>query len=269
MKATRIIVTRPARDAARWVAQFRKAGVAAEAFPLIDIAPCVDAGLLQQTWSRIDAYAALMFVSANAVEAFFSLPAHPGASPRFMAPGPGTVAALRAAGVRSASIDAPPSDATQFDSESLWAVVGARDWRGKRVLVVRGNTRRDGPGEADAPGRDWLARHLVEAGAQVDFIVVYERRSPVLDEPARAEAATASRDGSVWLFSSSEAVGNLASAFGVDGGAAPDWSQATAICTHPRIAGAARAAGWGRVFESRPDLEDIKATFASIESAAR
>lgn len=268
MKPARLIVTRPARDAARWVGQFLEAGLAAEALPLIEIMPCADTALLRQTWARLDGYTALMFVSANAVEAFFSQPGPAVLPPglRCMAPGPGTVAALLEAGVPPGAIDAPAPHAGQFDSEALWAVVGAREWRGRRVLIVRGNTRRYGQGESDAPGRDWLARQWTAGGAQVDFIVVYERRAPALDAAQRDLAHAASRDGSVWLFSSSEAVANLAAALAGD---APDWSRARAICTHPRIAEAARAAGWGRVLESRPGLADIQAGFASIESSPR
>ena len=68
-----------------------------------------------------------------------------------------------------------------------------------------------------------------------------------------SEAAT---DGSVWLFSSSEAVGHLPAA---------DWSQARAVATHPRIAEAVRAAGWGVVVESRPALTDILASIESMQ----
>ena len=53
------------------------------------------------------------------------------------------------------------------------------------------------------------------------------------------------------LLSSSEAVHNLAS-FGTI-----DLRRARALATHPRIAEAARAAGWGVVMASRPQLEDI------------
>jgi uroporphyrinogen-III synthase len=45
-----------------------------------------------------------------------------------------------------------------------------------------------------------------------------------------------------------------------------DWRQARAIATHPRIAQAARAAGWGVVVESRPALDDIVMCLRSIES---
>jgi uroporphyrinogen-III synthase len=64
----------------------------------------------------------------------------------------------------------------------------------------------------------------------------------------------------VWLFSSSEAVANLRALL-------PDqsWQQARAVATHPRIAQAARDAGFAVVCESRPALADV---VASIESFA-
>ncbi|HEY3049162.1 MAG TPA: uroporphyrinogen-III synthase, partial [Polaromonas sp.] len=70
-------------------------------------------------------------------------------------------------------------------------------------------------------------------------------------------------DGSVWLFSSSEAVANLASQPHLS---RLDWRRARAVATHPRIADTLRAAGWGVVVESRPALKDIKAVVRSIES---
>ena len=67
-------------------------------------------------------------------------------------------------------------------------------------------------------------------------------------------------DGSVWLFSSSEAVTNLCALAG-----GQSWSQARAVATHPRIALAARAAGFARVCEARPAMAEL---VASIESLA-
>lgn len=266
MNPVHVIVTRPARDAARWVQALQARGLQAEALPLIDIAVLPDSEDLQQAWREIDAYAALMFVSRNAVEGFLSSkkaetlvqrgsaasdPAADGA-PRFLAPGPGTVAALRHAGVPDSLIDAPAADAGQFDSEALWAVVRHRPWQGRRVLMVRGQSA--GNDAAAGAGRDWLTRQLLAAGAQVDVVAVYQRRAPVFTRSQLERMKTASQDGSVWLLSSSEAVANLP---------AHDWSQARAVATHPRIAEAARAAGWGVVLQSRPAIADI---VASIES---
>ncbi|SFU86139.1 uroporphyrinogen-III synthase [Polaromonas sp. YR568] len=277
--AARVIVTRPLQDAQHWVQQLQQGGFAAEAFPLIDIAPASDTEAAGRAWESLGGYAACMFVSGNAVEYFFRRKTaassagraqeapeniaseNPGLPPslRFMAPGPGTVAALLAAGVPPGQIDAPGADADQFDSEALWAVVGQRDWQGRRVLVVRGEGQEAGV----SSGRDWMARQWEAAGAQVDFVGVYQRRAPVFTDAQVQRARAASTDGSVWLFSSSEAVANLVNLPALAG---VDWRRARAVATHPRIVEAVRAAGWGVVVASRPALKDIRDTLASIES---
>ncbi|SDN34628.1 uroporphyrinogen-III synthase [Polaromonas sp. JS666] len=262
--AAPVIVTRPAADARHWVHELRQAGFAAEALPLIDIAAALDTGALARAWQTLDRYAACMFVSGNAVAYFFNSSLASGLPPtlRLMAPGPGTVAALLAAGVPAAQVDAPAADAGQFDSEALWAVVGQRDWQGKRVLVLRGESP-DAAGGAVSSGRDWIARQWEAAGAQVDFVGVYQRRAPQFSEAQLARARAASKDGSVWLFSSSEALANLTHQPALAG---VDWRGARAVATHPRIVDAVRAAGWGVVVASRPALTDIRETLASIES---
>ena len=283
---SRVWVTRPAADAGHWVQKLREGGFNAEALPLIDIAPVAGGealAALQRARQGLEGYAACMFVSSNAVNHFFGinravatdLPAlyainnvandiplivPPGL--RCLAPGPGTAAALLTAGVPAAQIDSPPADAVQFDSEALWQVVGQRDWRGGRVLVVRGANG----GDSDGPvGRDWLARQWQAAGATVDFVSVYERVVPLLTDTQLQRAAAACTDGSVWLFSSSQAVTNLTRHPQLIG---RDWQRARAVATHPRIVETVRAAGWGVVVASRPALNDILATLRSIESSS-
>lgn len=282
--ALRVLVTRPERDARQWVTQLQQAGFEAEALPLIDIAPASGVAsqqALRQAWESLPDYAACLFVSGHAVEHFFKACAavaqagapvqtaaqalaHPAwelpPGLRCMAPGPGTVAALRAAGVPVAQIDAPAPDASQFDSEALWHVIGQRDWQGRRVLVVRGQS----PGAQGASsGRDWITRQWQAAGARVDFVGVYQRQAPQWTPVQLQRARAASADGSVWLFSSSEALANL---LGLAGLQALDWRGARAVATHPRIEEAVRAAGWGVVAASRPALQDIRATLGSLES---
>jgi uroporphyrinogen-III synthase len=260
----RVIVTRPEEDAGHWVQQLRQGGFAAEVLPLIDIAPASDTGALAQARQGLGGYAACMFVSGNAVAYFFKHPLVTGLPPslRLMAPGPGTVAALLAAGVPAGQVDAPAAQAEQFDSEALWAVVGQRDWQGKRVLVVRGESP-DSTGGGVSSGRDWIARQWEAAGARVDFVGVYQRRTPQFSDQQIARARAAATDGSVWLFSSSEGLANLVRQPALAG---VDWRGARAVATHPRIVEAVRAAGWGVVVASRPALADIKVTLASIES---
>lgn len=262
--ALRVIITRPERDAGHWVQQLQQSGFAAEAMPLIEIAPAsgpASQQALRQAWAALPGCSACLFVSGHAVENFFR--GNPALPPglRCMAPGPGTVAALLAAGVPAGQIDAPAPDASQFDSEALWQVIGQRDWQGKRVLVVRGHS----PGAQGASsGRDWITRQWQDAGAQVDFVGVYQRQPPLFSRAQLQRAQEASADGSVWLFSSSEALANLLGLPGLQG---VDWRGASAIATHPRIEDAVRAAGWGVVIASRPALEDIRASLGSLKSS--
>src|SRR5215207_928638 len=72
MPVPRVIVTRPEREAARWVQTLRAAGLDAQALPLIAIAPVTDSKELQEARRRVGDYAALMFVSAAAAEHFFA-----------------------------------------------------------------------------------------------------------------------------------------------------------------------------------------------------
>ena len=248
----RVIVTRPAIEAAEWVGALEARGFDAVALPLIEIRAAQDMQPLRDAWSHMDSYRAAMFVSPNAVRGFFAAqPQGATFTPRAWAPGPGTRDALVAAGV--ARIDAPSGDAQQFDSEALWDVVGAQCGSGDRVLIVRG-----GDAGAGIGGRDWLAEQLAARGVQVEQVLTYVRARPALASRQDALATASLQDGSVWLFSSSQAIANLRECL-----PGRDCSGARAIATHPRIAQAARDAGFGVVCVSRPSLE---AVIAALES---
>ena len=262
--ATRLIVTRPAREAAQWVQALQQSGIAAQALPLIAIGPAPDPAALQAARAQVLDYRAIMVVSGNAAQQFFDSKtalALAGQAPaaiktRVWSPGPGTADTLIALGVPAACIDQPALDAEQFDSEALWAQVHSDVGAGERVLVVRG-------ADADAPphgtGREWLAQQLRARGAEVDFVVAYSRAAPLLSADQQALARDAAANGAWWLLSSSEALAHLRAAL-------PDqaWDQARALATHPRIAQAARAAGFGRVQECRPALADVVASIESL-----
>jgi uroporphyrinogen-III synthase len=251
-----VVVVRPRAQAIAWVEALRAAGLGAEALPLIDIRPAPDPQAVARAASQVaqaaagGARPALVFVSANAVEGFFAaaaLPAWP-AGALAAATGPGTVAALRAAGVPDAAIAAPPAEAPRFDSEALWAVLGSRPWTARPAWIVRGNG-----------GREWLADRLREAGARVAVLQAYERAEPAL-APAERDtlaAALAAPARWCWLFSSSEAIDRLAAL-------APghDWRGARALATHPRIAERARALGIAAVGEVRPEVAAVRAALA-------
>lgn len=253
-QAPAVFVTRPEREAARWVDALRQRGLRAHALPLIAIDAAPDLSALSSCRSALPRYRAVMFVSANAVQGFLADAscAWPSGT-RAWATGPGTARALEAAGVPPLQIDAPGLQAAQFDSEALWALVSAGLRAGDRVLIVRG-----GDASGQATGRDWLATRLEAAGALVDTVVAYIRDLPRWSEAQHALARTGACDGAWWLFSSSEGIGNLRQL--VPGQA---WSQARALCTHPRIADAARAAGFGTVESVRPGQEDVAAFLQS------
>ncbi len=256
----RVIVTRPQREAQDWVQALQQAGHDAQALPLIAIAPAPDAAALQRAWRQLDGCLGLMFVSANAVDGFFA--ARPADAPlplQAWATGPGTVGALLRAGVPASHITAPPADAAQFDSETLWQQVAARITPGVRVLIVRGADAAEG-GSTQGAGRDWFARQVAAAGGTVDFVASYQRCRPQLDAAQLQLAQAAAGDDSVWLFSSSEAVLNLQASLPQQ-----DWGAARAVATHARIAQAVRAAGFAVVHESRPALADVRASIESMQ----
>ena len=264
----RVVITRPAGDAQAWVDALQAAGHTALALPLIDIGPATHAPPLVQAWAQWPNFQAVMFVSAQAVRYFFdSQPAHTwGNGPRCWAPGPGTRKALLQAGVPEACIDSPAADAAQFDSEALWQRVSAQVQAAKPVLIVRGHdvleTRTPAePSNAQVgTGRDWLAQQLQAAGASVEFVVAYERHASVWSAEQKVQACEAATDGSVWCFSSSQAIHNLGQNL-----PAQSWAKARCIATHPRIAQTAQALGFGEVQMSKPSLADV---LVSLESLA-
>jgi uroporphyrinogen-III synthase len=248
----RVVLTRPVQEAERWASRLRGHGIDVLMLPLLAIAPAPDRATLRKAAADADRYGAVMFVSANAVQGFFAeQPVFERA--RAWAPGPATREALRTANVPESRISAPAEDAAQFDSEALWQQVADQLHAGERLLLVRG-----GDGEGRGQGRDWLQQQLAARGVGVDTVVAYTRSAPEWSEAERVAARGAAADGSLWLFSSSEAAGHLGSLL-----PAQDWSQARALATHPRIAQAVRALGFGNVRESRPGWNEV---LASIES---
>jgi uroporphyrinogen-III synthase len=269
----RVIVTRPENEARVWVQALQDAGHDATSLSLITVGPVTDIAPLHDAWRHIAKWDAVMFVSRNAVDHFFKqkpplariFNAQAAIKCRAFVPGAGSAAALRAHGADPAWIDGPDELSGQWDSEALWQRVELHVGPGFRLLIVRGTTvtaPQDGTRAAEAPdsgiGRDWFARRATEAGAHVEFVVAYARTAPIFDAAQQALAEAAAQDGSVWLFSSSEAVSNLQRSL-------PDqsWQRARALVTHPRIGHAVRAAGFGDVQEVHPTLP---AVLASIES---
>ena len=157
-----VVVTRPARQAARFIAMLEELGAATVAFPTVIIEPvplddCVRAALAAQPADWV------VYTSANAVEQVL---AQAGQLPRAATAviGRATARAVEAAGTR---VDAIP--ATGSDSEGLLALPAFAAPSGQHIVVFKG-----------VGGRDALRAELVRRGATVSVAEVYRRR------PARA-----------------------------------------------------------------------------------
>lgn len=241
----RVVVTRPADEAGPWQAALQQHGLSTLMLPLIDVV-----GLPAAAPPPLADFDAVMWVSGNAVRFFLpSVVACWPAELRCWAPGPGTAQALRAGGMAAHLVDEPAMDVPQFDSESLWAVVAPQMRPGKRLLLVRGRSQ---AAMGASTGREWLLQQCEAAGAQVVALPVYERRCPVWSADEAAKASAAAGDGSVWLFSSGEAVGHLLSLL-----PGRDWRHTPALATHPRIALALQQAGFAQVRTVRPTVAAV------------
>jgi uroporphyrinogen-III synthase len=255
----RVLVTRPISEAAPWLAGLTAAGHDAVALPLIEISPVQDVQPLIKAWQDASQWQAVMFVSAAAVKHFFAAvpPQALNLAPCW-ATGPGTRKALVQAGVPEDCIASPDGLSAQFDSEALWQVVAPSVTTEKPVLIVRGTDETDPISEASenvGVGRNWLSQTLQDAGVSVHWVVSYQRGLPIWTADQRHIAQTASNDGSVWCFSSSQAISFLTRLLPQQ-----DWSTARCIATHVRIAEAAKEIGFGKISLCRPLVADMVAS---------
>lgn len=267
-----VVVTRPQREAKAWIQALHDAGHEVLALPLIAFE-----SLPSPMLPPLETYRALMFVSAQAVAAYFDEKEHSSLENqaqaahffekikkiyssndlvRCWAPGPGTARALRQAGVPADRIDQPDPHGAQFDSEALWQVVGPQVHAGARVLIVRGESEGQpsadpSQGQRQGHGRDWLAQQCEAAGATVDYAVVYRRVRPVwtLAQQHQAQQAVGR---ALWLFSNVEALGHLTRLL-----PHADWHKTPAVVTHARVAQAAHALGFAPITICRPDVADV------------
>ncbi len=259
-----LLVTRPEPQAGEWVAQLQQRGCRAQALPLIEVqalprlplappSPLADPTQPGPTWR------AILFVSPSAVahcpQAWLKAWFNADTPPRAWAPGPGTAKALQQAGLKNQlnplAINAPLSQASQFDSESLWPQVAEQIHPGDAVLILRGLDASGEPvTDTQGSGREWLAEQIRARQGQVHYQAVYQRKAPsnlppwVLEQPPREL---------VWLFSSSQAVQHLQQC-------APSplfWQHHRALATHPRIAQTTTDLGFETVEVVPPQTDAI------------
>ena len=173
LRGVGVLVTRPAAQAAALIEAIELEGGRAIRFPVLQIearAPrAIEADLAALPEPDI-----VIFASPNAVEHGLAFAADVTTG----AIGPATASALQAGGRH---VDICPADG--YDSESLLAEALLENVSDKDVLIVRGNS-----------GRKLLAEGLVERGATVNYLSVYDRKLAVIDPRILSEVESAWRD---------------------------------------------------------------------------
>jgi len=233
LRGARIVITRPARQAAGLAQQIAVLGGKPVVFPAIVILPPVDRSALERAQHDLAQYDYAVFVSANAVEYGVGNPASWPVNLVALAPGAATAAALAAVGIGNIRIPA-----TTMDSEGLLELPELADVAGKRIVIYRGGG-----------GRELLGETLVGRGARVDCVDCYRRAKPHGDFTTIASAWRAGEIDALTL-TSSEGLDNLWELF--DDVSRPSIIATPTFVPHARIAERARGLGFRRVIVTAP-----------------
>ena len=254
-----VIITRPLAQARPLAARVAALGRPVELLPLLDIEALPDQGPLQAALALLCAapaagaapyYALAAFVSPNAIDAAFAhLDAWP-AGVTLAVLGEGSRAALAAHGITPDQADiVSPSDSAHSDSEHLLQTLDLAALRGRRVLLIRGES-----------GRELMADGLRAAGALVDVVAAYRRSVPALTPALAATLRRLLAQQNDWIITSSEALRGLLGLLEEMDRAAPDPAASAAqqsnvvnmqqqhlIVPHARIAETANKLGFSRL----------------------
>lgn len=220
-----VLVTRPARQAAGLAAQLAALGATPIMFPATVILPPPDRTRLDRIHASLDRFDIAIFVSANAVEFGAPAPQSWPAQLQTYAPGPGTAAALAAAGIHDVTIPA-----VSFDSEGLLALPELGRVTGRQIAIFRGEG-----------GRDLLGDTLRARGANVEYVDCYRRAAPRSGAEGLVEALRAGRVHALTL-TGSEGLDNLWNLLDAD--TRRQLQRLPTFVPHPRIAEHARNLGF-------------------------
>ncbi len=233
-----VVITRPRAQADGLVRAVAAIGRTPVLLPLLEIAPLEDQSALRAAIRELDSYALVAFVSPNAIDAAMALvPAWP-RQVALAVLGEGSRAALAKHGLTEANATIlGPQDPTRSDSENLLQTLDLAALRGRRVLIVRGET-----------GRELMAEGFRAAGAELTIVPAYRRSVPVLTPELGATLRALLASPNDWIITSSEALRGL---FGLlrqlDHALLAKMQQQHVIVPHARIADAARALGLARI----------------------
>jgi uroporphyrinogen-III synthase len=193
LRGVGVLVTRPEQQAIALCRLLEAEGAVTYRLPAIEVEPVPERRDLAAALGDPTRFAAIVFVSANAVrfgafllDAWRHGPAH---ELPLAAIGPATARALDAAGQRVTLVPA-----AGFDSEALLADPRLDSVRGRSVLIVKGRG-----------GRELLQTAFAARGAEVCVAEVYERH-PASPDPARLQALEGDcRAGSIDVITATSA----------------------------------------------------------------
>jgi len=234
----RILVTRAAQQAGKLSEGLKALGAIPVEVPVLEIAPPVSFGPLDQALRQIRQYDWVIFTSANTVAALRSrgdamgIVASAASGAKVAAVGAATASAAREAGWNVHLI--PES----YVAESLVASLQKEEISGKRVLLARAEVARDVIPEA-----------LRAAGATVDIVDAYRNVIPQ-EAPGRLRRALAEGLDAA-SFTSSSSVTHLADvARSADVGF--PFTGVLAVSIGRVTSATLRAAGWEPAAEADP-----------------
>jgi uroporphyrinogen-III synthase len=260
-----LLITRPGDEGVVLAARLRESGVDALWWPAFDIRGEADAAALRAL-ADLPGFDLAVFVSPEAVRATArALPrgtAWP-AGTRIATAGAATRAAAREAFGEAAEVLSPGGMAGDGGSEALWKVLqearasGAPEFR--RAVLFRAGQ-----------GREWLGERLREGGAEVVNAAVYRREAHEPGPPAIAALRSALASGArpAILYSSSEAVAVVLGQLRKAAAEVPWPGESAALCLHPRIDAAARAAGHADVRNCGADAASVLAALGARGGAS-
>lgn len=250
-----VVITRPLAQAAPLAQRIEAMGREAIVFPLLEIHPLSNPAPFHAELQDLNRYAMVAFVSPNAIDATFEFLQRWPEGVAVAVVGEGSRMALAKHGVTSATATIfSPRDPMRTDSQTLLEVLDLDALRGKRVLIVRGET-----------GRELLTDALRTAGAQVTQIAAYRRTAPEFDESRRTQLNRLLDSANDWIITSSEALRILRQMVEqlADTAAITKMQQQRIILSHVRIAETAQALGFQNITLTGSGDEQLLAALQS------
>lgn len=230
LRGTCIAITRPVGTAAALARQVRARGGAPVSLPGSSLREAPDRKAARAQLTAALACDVAIFTSPAAVRFAAKLRVLRGPE-RFLAPGGGTLRALRRAGVMQAVAPA------REDSEGLLALPDLQSVHGRSVAIV-----------GAAGGRGLLQRELARRGARLVQAHVYRRLPARLDLRHAIALQHAQTKPLYVLLSSAAALAAILDRLPLPARTA--LLAGTAVASSARLAAAARASGFARVLQS-------------------